>query len=56
MNEKTKNNIGHTAHFGGAIIGLLTTIAFVPSVIISQGHDYIGYNLIIAAFIFKRKY
>ena len=56
--RKQRDNIGHTAHFGGAIAGLLTTIAFVPSVIIESGFylSYIGYNLIIAAFIFKRKY
>lgn len=32
-----KDNVGHTAHFGGAIAGLIATIAFVPSVINDSG-------------------
>jgi membrane associated rhomboid family serine protease len=30
------DSIGHTAHFGGAIGGILITIAFVPEVISSS--------------------
>jgi hypothetical protein len=28
-----KDQIGHTAHFGGALGGILITIAFVPEVV-----------------------
>ena len=34
--RKMNDNIGHTAHFGGAICGLLATIAFAPNVIIDS--------------------
>ncbi|MDA8758179.1 rhomboid family intramembrane serine protease [Flavobacteriaceae bacterium] len=56
--RKQKDNIGHTAHFGGAIAGLLATIAFVPSVIIDSGFTLIilGATLITAAIIFKQKF
>lgn len=56
--RKQKDNIGHTAHFGGAIAGLLATIAFVPSVLIDSGFTLIilGATLIIAAVIFKQKF
>lgn len=56
--RKQGDNIGHTAHFGGAISGLLTTIAFVPSVLIDSGFTLaiLAATLIIAAFIFKNKY
>ncbi|MGB2252936.1 MAG: rhomboid family intramembrane serine protease [Flavobacteriaceae bacterium] len=56
--KKQRDNIGHTAHFGGAIAGLLATIAFVPSVIIESGFilAILAATLIIAAFIFRRKY
>ena len=52
--RKQKDNIGHTAHFGGAIAGLLATIAFVPSVIIDSGFTLIilAVTLITAAVIF----
>ena len=55
--RKQGDNIGHTAHFGGAISGLLTTIAFVPSVLIDSGFTLaiLAATLIIAAFIFKNK-
>lgn len=56
--RKQGDNIGHTAHFGGAISGLLTTIAFVPSLLIDSGFTLaiLAATLIIAAFIFKNKY
>ena len=56
--RKQKDNIGHTAHFGGAIAGLLATIAFVPSVIIDSGFTLIilAVTLITAAVIFKQKF
>ena len=55
--RKQKDNIGHTAHFGGAIAGLLATIAFVPNVMIESGLTLgiLAATLIIAACIFKRK-
>ena len=55
--RKQKDNIGHTAHFGGAISGLLTTIAFVPSVLVDSGLTLaiLAVTLIIAAFLFMRK-
>ena len=31
-----KDQIGHTAHFGGAIGGILITMVFVPEVIYSS--------------------
>ena len=31
--KKQNDNIGHTAHFGGAISGIISTVAFFPSVI-----------------------
>jgi membrane associated rhomboid family serine protease len=54
---KQRDNIGHTAHFGGAIAGLLATIAFVPGVIIESGFtlSILAATLIIAAVIFRRK-
>ncbi len=56
--RKQMDNIGHTAHFGGAITGLLATIAFLPSVIIESGFtlSILAATLILAAFIFKHKY
>jgi membrane associated rhomboid family serine protease len=55
--RKQKDNIGHTAHFGGAISGLLATIAFVPSVLVGSGLTLaiLAVTLIIAAFLFKQK-
>jgi len=35
MNEQ-KDNIGHTAHLGGALGGMLITIAFVPEVVFNS--------------------
>ena len=54
--RKQRENIGHTAHFGGAIAGLLTTIAFVPSVLIDSGFTLVilTATLIIAAILFKK--
>ena len=54
--RKQKDNIGHTAHFGGAIAGLLATIAFVPGVMIDSGFTLIilTTTLIIAAIIFYK--
>lgn len=54
--RKQGDNIGHTAHFGGAISGLLTTIAFVPSVLIDSGFTLVilAATLIIAAFLFNK--
>jgi membrane associated rhomboid family serine protease len=55
--KKQKDNIGHTAHFGGAISGLLVTIAFVPSVLVDSWLTLaiLTVTLIIAAFLFNRK-
>lgn len=35
--KKQLGNIGHDAHFGGAIMGLLLSIAFVPQILIHHG-------------------
>lgn len=53
--KKQRDNIGHTAHFGGAIAGLLTTIAFVPSVLIDSGLTLaiLAGTLVFAALLFK---
>ena len=34
--QKSLGNIGHTAHFGGAIAGLLITIIINPSILINE--------------------
>ncbi len=54
--RKQRDNIGHTAHFGGAIAGLLATIAFVPGVMIDSGFTLVilTTSLIIAATIFYK--
>ena len=54
--RKQRDNIGHTAHFGGAIAGLLATIAFVPGVMIDSGFTLVilTTSLIIAAIIFYK--
>jgi membrane associated rhomboid family serine protease len=53
--KKQRDNIGHTAHFGGAIAGLLATIAFVPSVLVDSGLTLaiLAGTLVFAAFLFK---
>ena len=38
--RKQRDNIGHTAHFGGPL-RLLATISFAPSVIIESGFTYL---------------
>ena len=55
--RKQGDNIGHTAHFGGALAGLIATVAFAPSVLISSKFTLLilASTLIIAAFIFKWK-
>ena len=55
--RKQGDNIGHTAHFGGALAGLIATTAFAPSVLISSKFTLLilASTLIIAAFIFKWK-
>ena len=55
--RKQGDNIGHTAHFGGALAGLIATIAFAPGVLISSKFTLLilASTLIIAAFIFKWK-
>lgn len=55
--RKQGDNIGHTAHFGGALAGLLTTIVFFPSVLVDSGFTLVilTSTLIIAAIIFLRK-
>tara|TARA_B100000963_G_scaffold90081_2_gene77588 strand:+ start:23582 stop:24229 length:648 start_codon:yes stop_codon:yes gene_type:complete len=55
--RKQGDNIGHTAHFGGALAGLIATIAFAPSVLIDSRFTLLilASTLIIAAFIFKWK-
>ncbi len=35
--KSLNDNVGHDAHLGGAIVGLLTTIAFYPEVIATNG-------------------
>tara|TARA_B100001173_G_C15990057_1_gene548526 strand:- start:229 stop:876 length:648 start_codon:yes stop_codon:yes gene_type:complete len=56
--RKQSDNIGHTAHFGGAITGILATIVFIPSVIIESGFTLciLGVTLIFAAFMFRHKH
>jgi hypothetical protein len=53
---KQRDNIGHSAHFGGAIAGLLGTIAFVPSILIDSAFTLaiLAATLTIAAVIFRR--
>ena len=34
--RKQRDNIGHTAHFGGALAGLIATDSFCPGVLISS--------------------
>lgn len=55
--RKQGDNIGHTAHFGGALAGLIATVAFAPGVLISSKFTLLilASTLIIAAFIFKWK-
>ena len=54
--KKQRDNIGHTAHFGGAVAGLIATIAFVPSVVIESGFTLalLAVTLIVAALLFKK--
>ncbi len=54
--KKQMDNIGHTAHFGGAVAGLLATVAFVPSVVSDSGFTLaiLAGTLIAAAFLVKR--
>ena len=54
--RKQKDNIGHTAHFGGAIAGLIATIAFVPSVINESGFTLLilVITIVIGAILFIR--
>lgn len=54
--KSQRDNIGHTAHFGGAVSGLITTIAFVPSVLVESGFTLaiLAVTLIVAAFLFKK--
>ena len=54
--KKQRDNIGHTAHFGGAVAGLIATIAFLPSVLVSSGSTLIILMsiLIVAAWVFRR--
>ena len=52
--RKQKDNIGHTAHFGGAIAGIIATIAFIPSVINDSGFTLLILvtTLVVAAILF----
>jgi membrane associated rhomboid family serine protease len=54
--KKQRDNIGHTAHFGGAVSGLLSTIAFVPSVVVDAGFTLalLMGTLVVAALVLKR--
>ena len=54
--KKQRDNIGHTAHFGGAVSGLLSTIAFVPSVVVDAGFTLalLTGTLVVAALVLKR--
>lgn len=45
-----KGNIGHDAHLGGAIIGVLTTIAFYPSLLVNNW--WIVLAILIPTFVF----
>ena len=51
-------NIGHSAHLGGALFGLITVIAFAPQVLLVNGL-YIGIMLIplsiLGYLVYKRK-
>ena len=54
--KRQQDNIGHTAHFGGAISGLCATIAFQPNVISSSAFtlSILAATIIIAAYFFKK--
>ncbi len=54
--KKQQDNIGHTAHFGGAIAGLLATIAFKPSVISEAAFTLaiLTATILVAAYFFRR--
>jgi hypothetical protein len=54
--KKQRDNIGHTAHFGGGVAGLIATIAFVPSVVVESGFTLalLAVTLIVAALLFKK--
>ena len=54
--RKQRDNIGHTAHFGGAIAGLLATVAFVPRVMIDSGFTLVILTtvLIISVILFNK--
>lgn len=54
--KNQQDNIGHTAHFGGAISGLCSTIAFQPSVISSSAFtlSILAATIIVAAYFFKK--
>ena len=54
--KRQQDNIGHTAHFGGAISGLCTTIAFQPNVISSSAFtlSILAATIVIAAYFFKK--
>ena len=54
--KKQQDNIGHTAHFGGAISGLLATIAFQPDVLYNSALTLgiLVFTIIIAGYFFKK--
>ena len=54
--KKQQDNIGHSAHFGGAISGLCATIAFQPSILSSSAFtlSILAATIIIAAYFFKQ--
>ena len=56
LKSAQRDNIGHTAHFGGAVSGLLSTIAFVPSVVVDAGFTLalLMGTLVVAALVLKR--
>ncbi len=54
--KRQQDNIGHTAHFGGAISGLCATIAFQPSIISSSALtlSILAATILIAGYFFKK--
>ncbi len=47
-----RDNIGHEAHFGGALLGMITAIAFMPNIIFYNGLAIAGVIVPSVAFLF----
>ena len=55
--RKQRDNIGHTAHFGGAVSGLISTIVFAPNLLVDSFKTLLvlALILVIAAFFLLKK-